>query len=116
MSSRPSALTTRTLRSSTRSTHCATAATVSCTRAGVSRALIVQYAIAPTSSSSGQQREKNSRVLATPHDRTMLSSDSNSSSRRPRGMAEAMDLAEQVGGLRQRLPGPASMIASPGTP
>ena len=42
LSSRPSALATRTLRSSTRSTHCVTAWTVSCTASGVSWALIDQ--------------------------------------------------------------------------
>ena len=42
LSSRPSALSTCTLRSSTRSTHCVTALTVFCNDAGVSRALIDQ--------------------------------------------------------------------------
>ena len=89
---------------------------MSCTAAGVSRALIDQYAIAPTSSSSGQQRVKNSRVPLAPHARTMLSSDSNSSSRRPARLAQAADLAQQVGGLGERRRRAASMTASPGTP
>jgi hypothetical protein len=84
-SSRPSALTTRTLRSSTRKTHCVTDSTVARTVAGVLRALIHQYATAPTSRRNGQQREKNARVLFAPQARTMLSNDSKSSKRRPGG-------------------------------
>ena len=74
---RPSAFEMRTRWSSTTSTHCVISSTSRRSPASASEPPIDQYAIAPISSSIGQQRAKNRRAISAPQRSAIASRGSN---------------------------------------